>query len=97
MYHWVLVLILQVQIMYWQRRIDKSHNKWMKQTDLLDTSEWERGLTGNCARNLIWPYYQMVYAQTRILVNEMHKFLLDFNKQTDKLIPFRTPDLVRIN
>ena len=43
----------------------------------------------------IWPYYQNVYAQTRIRPeNELLKIHLGFELQTDHLISARRPDLV---
>ena len=43
----------------------------------------------------IWPYYQMVHAQIRILqAREIHKILWDFEIQTDKQIPATRPNLV---
>ena len=39
----------------------------------------------------------MVYAQAKILENETHKILWDFEMEIDHLIPTRISDLVIIN
>ena len=44
----------------------------------------------------IWLYEQVVYAES-VLNNGTHKFLWDFEVQTDNLIPARRPDLAIVN
>ena len=45
----------------------------------------------------IWPYHQMVYAQTGIRPGEWDaKFFWDFVIQTEQLIPARRPDLTLV-
>ena len=55
--------------------------------------------TGRCARNIHLTTLTngMFKTQHPVLENDTHKLLLDFNIQTDHLIPARRPDLMKIN
>ena len=46
-----------------------------------------QGIVQKKKKNEFWRYYQMVWTQTRlILENEMHNILCDFNRKTDHFI-----------
>ena len=68
---------------YWHKRIG--------------TISWERWCTGNCAKG--WNLSMLtngICTKQNLLKNVTHKFLRDFEIQTDFLIPARRPDIVLI-
>ena len=89
--------------MWWKRRNDQSHDKWMEQISTEEVSDlarlWGKVIHWELCKKLKFDHTNKLYMYNpeSVLKNEMHKLLWDYDIQTDHLISAWRTDLIIID